>query len=372
MRSTDPTRFPATGEQVSTGTPFWPLPPERYPGSLPKSTDVLVIGGGITGVTLLHHLGKRGIDAVLVERHHLAAGASGRNAGFLLAGVADSYAEAVRIYGRARAREIWNMTVENHIEEIEAVAGQPIGHRRSGSMILASSDQEVQQLAESAQLLSEDGFECSWDGTRLANPGDGEVTPSLLVGAFARLASPGSVREGVEVTAIESSKTGVLVHAAGAECRAGKVILATNAYTSQLLPQVAIQPRRAQMLASEPEAARLCDQPTYSHFGYRYWRQLPSGEVLVGGWRDTAYDEEVGYDERPTAGIQAHLEAHLRQMGAGGKVTHRWAGTMGFTESGLPLVGPVDGMPNVYLCAGYNGHGMGFAFMSAKQLVSSV
>src|ERR1700674_2714912 len=188
-------------------TPFWPPPPERYPGRLPEQADVLVIGGGITGVSLLHHLGKRGIEAVLIERHHLAAGASGRNAGFLLAGVADSYAEAVRIYGRGRAREIWNMTVENHIEEIEAVAGQPIGHRRSGSMILASSDQEVQQLAESAQLLSEDGFECSWDGTRLANPGDGEVTPSLLVGAFARLASPGSVREGVEVTAIEPSKT---------------------------------------------------------------------------------------------------------------------------------------------------------------------
>ena len=372
MRSTDPTRFPAPGAPVNAGTPFWPLPSERYPGSLPKSADVLVIGGGITGVSLLHHLGKRGFDAVLVERHHLAAGASGRNAGFLLAGVADSYAEAVRIYGRARAREIWNVTVENHIEEIEAVAGQAIGHRRNGSVILASSEQEVHQLAESAQLLTEDGFECVWDGSSLTNPGDGEVTPSLLVGAFARMAAPGSVREGVEVTAIEPKKDGVLVHAGDEECRAGKVILATNAYTPQLLHQVAIQPRRAQMLASEPEATRLCEQPTYSHFGYRYWRQLPTGEVLVGGWRDTAYDEEVGYDERPTAGIQAHLEAHLRQMGAGGKVTHRWAGTMGFTESGLPLVGPVDGMPNVYLCAGYNGHGMGFAFMSAKQLVSSL
>ena len=50
-------------------------------------------------------------------------------------------------------------------------------------------------------------------------------------------------------------------------------------------------------------------------------------------------------------------------------MTHRWAGTMGFTETGLPLVGPVEDMPNVYLCAGFNGHGMGSAFMSAKQLV---
>ena len=353
-------------------TPYWPRPQERYPGRLPERADVLVVGGGITGVSLLHHLAMRGIDGVLVERKHIAAGASGRNAGFLLAGVAECYAEAVRLYGRARARDTWQMTIENHTEEIAAIAGQEVGHRRLGSTILASGEEEAKHLEESAQLLNEDGFEASWDGRALTNPHDGEVTPSLLVGAFARQAAPGTIREGVEVTAIEAGEGDVLVQAGGDECRAGCVILATNAYTPQLVPQVAIQPRRAQMLASEPARARLSQLPTYSHFGYRYWRQLPSGEILVGGWRDTAYDIEVGYDERPTAPIQAHLEAHLRHMGADGEVTHRWAGTMGFTESGLPLIGPVEGMPNVHLCAGYNGHGMGFAFMSAKQLVGTL
>ena len=333
---------------------------------------MLVIGGGITGVSVLHHLRARGFDGVLVERAHIAAGASGRNAGFLLAGVADNYAEAVRIFGRSRAREIWQLTLENHATMIEAVQARPIGYRRLGSATLASGDKEAAQLAESWQLLQEDGFEATWDGRRLVNPRDGEVNPAALVGALARQAQPDAIREGVNVTAIEAATSGVVVHADGAECRAGSVILATNAYTPQLLEQVAIQPRRAQMLASSPDAARLCDVPTYSHFGYRYWRQLPSGEVLIGGWRDTAYDVEVGYDERPTPAIQSHLDAQLKRMGAEGEVTHRWAGTMGFTESGLPLVGPVDGMPNVYLCAGFNGHGMGFAFISAKRLVDSL
>ena len=73
-----------------------------------------------------------------------------------------------------------------------------------------------------------------------------------------------------------------------------------------------------------------------------------------------------------TDGIQSHLDAQLKRMGAEAPVTHRWAGTMGFTETGLPLVGPVAGMPNVYACAGFNGHGMGFAFISAKQLIDSM
>jgi len=96
-------------------------------------------------------------------------------------------------------------------------------------------------------------------------------------------------------------------------------------------------------------------------------------DMLVSGKRhDFIADYEVGFDERPTTRIQGHLETQLRRLGSKREVTHRWAGTMGFTDSGLPLVGPVDGMPNVYLCAGYNGHGMGFAFMSAKQLVASL
>ena len=339
---------------------------------MPARTDVLVIGGGITGMSLMHHLRARGTQSALVERAHIAAGASGRNAGFLLAGVADSYVDAVRTYDRSRAREIWQMTLENHDLMMEAIAGQPVGYRRLGSATLASGEKEAALLEESAQLLREDGFVATWDGRRLVNPRDGEVDPAAVVGALARQAPVGAIREGVNVTAIESTGADVTVRSGASECRADCVILATNAYTPLLVSQVAIQPRRAQMLASAPDAARLSDLPTYSHFGYRYWRQLTTGQVLIGGWRDTAYDVEVGYDERPTAGIQAHLDAQLKSMGAEAPVTHRWAGTMGFTESGLPLVGPVEGMKNVYTCAGFNGHGMGFAFISAKQLVDSI
>ena len=348
---------------------FWAPPAESYPGELPDRTDILVIGGGIAGTSLMHHLARRRFSAVLVESRHLAFGASGRNAGFLLAGVADCYAEAVRIFGRSKAREVWQITDENHDRMIEAVAGVDVGYRRLGSATLASGSEEHARLEESAQLLKDDGFSAHWDGSRLLNPRDGEVDPAAVVGALAGRLRAGTIREAVEVTAIEPAGEEVTVRAGESECRAGVVILATNGYTSLLLPQVKIQPTRAQMIASAPISRTVCDIPTYSHFGYRFWRQLPSGEVLIGGWRDASMESELGYDDEPTDQIQEHLDRKLEEMSPGAEVTNRWAGIMGFTETGLPLVGPVEGMKNVYTCAGFNGHGMGFAFMSAMRLV---
>jgi len=234
-------------------TPFWAPPPEKYPGTLPEKADVLVIGGGIAGTSLLWHLAQRRIEAVLVERHHIAWGASGRNAGFLLAGIASSYAEAVRTYGREKAREVWEVTNENHDRMIEAARGQDVGHRRLGSAILPASEAERALLIESEQLLHEDGFAATWDGARLVNPRDGEVNPSAMVAALARQSLDGAIREGVNVTRLEPRRHGVIVTAEDVQCEAGVVILATNAYTSQLVPSVKIQPTRAQMVAA-PES----------------------------------------------------------------------------------------------------------------------
>lgn len=345
--------------------PAWGLSPRDHVGELPPRAGILVIGGGITGVSLLYWL--RGQDVVLVERDRLAAGASGRNAGFI-SQHPSNWVEAIRRYGKDRTAAVTAFSIESHDLMEEAIAGRSPHHRRRGHLVLPADAEEALELEESAALMREGGFDATWDGRRLRLPRDGDHNPVETVLGLASYSPHGAIREGVEVTDLEASASGVRVAAGGRECLADAVVLATNAYTPLLAPQVPISPVRAQMAGTAPEPHVVAEAATSRNRGYQYWNQLWDGRVVAGGYRDRAFEEEVGYDATPTPRLQAHLDAHLRELGVVAPVTHRWAGIMGFTEDGLPIVGPVAGRPNLYVCGGYNGSGMSFAFHSARRL----
>jgi len=340
------------------GIPIWGEASRQPEVSLPRHADIVVVGGGITGVSLLRRLGARGVKAALAERRQLAFGASGRNAGFLLEGTAANYADAVAAHGREVAREVWDFTGENHRRLAEALAGRA-GYHRGGSRTRAASPAEELRLEESAELMEEDGWPVELADASLLNPRDGELFPAEAVGALAADCLPGSIFEQVEIA--DLAREGLL------PIEADEVILATNAFTGRLLRGIPIRPVRAQMLATAPFATRVVDRPTYADHGYQYWRQLPSGEVLVGGYRDRAPEREVGFGLATTPLVQRHLDQHLRGLGVTAPVTHRWAGTMGFTPDALPLVGRLR--PGLAICAGYTGHGMAFAHLCARVLV---
>ena len=334
--------------------PFWQRPEPIPAAPMPEEVDVLIAGGGISGVSLLRRLSELRVRAVVVERARIAFGASGRNAGFLLEGTAANYAEAVRLHGEELTKAIWAYTGENHRRLAESLAGRA-RYRKRGSRTVAASHEEEVQLAESAELLTAAGWPVEYKEQAIVNPRDGELYPAEAVAALASDCRPGSIFEGVELTDLSAPPI-----------RAGAVVLATNAFTGRLVPEVPIAPVRAQMAATAPNPTRVAELPTYSDRGFRYWRQLPSGEVLVGGYRDRALQQELGYELATTDLVQGHLDRHLEKLGVTAPVTHRWAGTMGFTPDSLPLVGELR--PGLYVCAGYTGHGMAFAHLCARQL----
>jgi glycine/D-amino acid oxidase-like deaminating enzyme len=123
------------------------------------------------------------------------------------------------------------------------------------------------------------------------------------------------------------------------------------------------------MLATAPVGRIVAPHPTYAHWGYQYWRQLGDGRLVIGGWRDTDLDGETGYDDAPTERIQSAIESGLRELVPEGvAIERRWAGTMGFSRDGRPLVGWLDADRHLAVCAGFTGHGMGMAAACTEAL----
>lgn len=320
--------------------------------------DVAVVGGGIAGIATAYFLAKAGARPIVLEARGVAEAASGRNAGFLLAGVAENFVAASRRYGAERALRIWRVTRRTQalVRSLTAENGIDCELRWNGSDQIAGDDEEWREIAESARLLAGHGVPVSVDAReRLATyADDGELHPVRWVRGLAAAA----VRAGARVhedTRVTRAVDGEVATPRGT-VRADAIVLCTNAYTAHLAPS-RVRPVRGQMLATEPTAPVFA-RPAYAKRGYQYWRQRLDGRVLVGGWRDMSVDEEVGEEERTTARVQSHLDAFLVSRGIAARVTHRWAGTMGFSHDALPYVGRTG--VRLFVCGGFTGHGMAF------------
>ena len=342
----------------------------RPPLDRDATADVAIVGGGIAGIATAYALAREGASVVVLERGELAEGASGRNAGFVLGGVAENYVAACRAFGAERAMRVFRFTFTNRVLFRSAIRRNSIDCEAAwnGSDQLAGDDGEWQEIAESARQLAGRGVRVRLEPAerKAVYEEDGEIHPVRFVRGLAdateRLGA--RIHPRTAVTAVAPAE----IRSVRARVRAGAVVLCTNAYTRHLAP-TRVRPVRGQICATAPIERRLFARPTYASRGYRYWRQLPAGNVLVGGWRDTAVAEEVGEDDGTSDRIQGQLDAWLASQGVRAPVTHRWGGTMGFSHDGLPYIGKAaDG---IYRCGGFTGHGQGYA-MAAGELVAAL
>ena len=377
--------FRASDSLYATREPLWGA----------QETDIAIVGAGITGTAAALWLARAGISARVLEARSIAAAASGRNGGFIADGTTRLYAHAITNSEREAARRVWAFSVANHtyieafVQELEE-QGWRCDYRRNGSYKLAASAEELGPILESARLLNEDGWAAQvvqrdelpprlrktyFGGIYL--PANAEIQPVLFVTGLARLAEQaGAVfYEESSVTNIALEDDGVTLTTPQGTLRAQKLILATNAWLPEVGKMVGadwlarcITPTRGQVIATEPIDEHILPCPCSAEEGYQYWRQLPDGRLIVGGWRNYSPDTEFHtFDETPYEGIQRYLDAFVHESLdlPHVKIETRWAGIMAFTADNLPLVGQLPGMNNCYICGGYTGHGNAFAIHCA-------
>ncbi|MCU1659845.1 MAG: putative oxidoreductase [Pseudonocardiales bacterium] len=360
----------------------WPgLPP--LPGD--TAADACVVGLGGSGLAAVQDLVERGLSVVAVDAGRVAAGAAGRNGGFLLGGPALFLHDAIAQWGPDAAVGLYRET-QRELDRLESMLGPDVV-RRVGSIRLAGLPgrprtageaedraREIEDCAVHARALRAYGFAVvDYDGplgTGIFLPDDAAMNPARRALALARrLADRAALYEHTPVARIESGR---VVTGRGV-VHARVVIVAVDGQLEIVLPQLAgrVRTARLQMLATHPVARTRLPCPVYGRWGYDYAQQASDGRLFVGGGRDRFLDTEWTTDVQPTPEVQRHVEGVAERM-AGGPVSvvQRWAASVGFTADGRPLCVEVD--DGVVAIGGYNGTGNLVGPVAARTAVAHV
>lgn len=341
-----------------------------------RTCDVVIVGGGFTGLSAAVHLARAGSNVVLIEAHRFGDGASGRNGGQLGTGQRAWAEELEAEYGFSRAKALFDLAEEAkaHLLEFAAVNKIEIDYM-PGQMSVAHKQRYVDDYKAHAEIMATrfgyphisfmDARETAerlgsaryFGGTR--DTGTGHIHPLKLVIGTAKVAAQAGAQlfEQTLATAIASVGGKVRVTTPKGTISAEKCLIGVNAHGGTLEPISAahIMPIGSFIGATAPlgdsnvlPGGEAVDD---SRFVVRYFRKSTDGRLLFGGREIYAVNDPKDIHVHIRRQI-AELYPDLRDV----EITHGWGGYVGITMPRKPFVREV--MPNVISVGGYSGHGV--------------
>ncbi len=353
--------------------------------------DVVVIGGGYTGLSAALHLAQAGRDVVLLEAQRVGFGASGRNGGQLGTGQRQDQITLEKAFGTDRARRLWDLAedatslVKNLIaqHEIDCYLKPGIVHTASR---MGDFEEEKRYAAHMQKRYSYDKLEVL-DRAALQSvcPSPDYVGGLLDMGAahlhplryalgLAAAARDAGVRifEGSAVHNIEEG-TRVKVATDAGHVIADHVVQGCNGYLGGLNRKVAarVMPINNFIAATEPLGSGVKDvlprdvAVADSRFVVNYFRLSHDGRLLFGGGESYGYKfpQDIAAKVRKPMSI---VFPHLRDI----RIDYAWGGTLGITIRRLPYLARVS--PNILSASGYSGHGVGTATHAGKLMADAI
>ncbi len=353
--------------------------------SIPKTANIIVIGGGVMGASTAYHLAERGVkDVVLIEKEEFfGQGATGRCAG----GVRYQFATEVNI----------RLSLESlpMLERFQEEFGQAIDYHQVGYLFLLTREEDLDVFQKNVELQHSLGVETEWltgDEVRQRLPmmnlddviaatnnrKDGVVDPNGVVMGYIGAAQRLGVRaiSSVEVTGIRVEEGQIVgVETTAGTISAPTVVNAAGPWAGQLGQMagvsIPIEPLRRQWLTTTP----LPDLPPDFPFVIDFAKSLyfhPEGRGLLTGMSNPG--EAIGFGQNIDPDWEiTHMEAAIKRLPLlekAGLASHL-AGLYEVTPDAHPIYGatPVEGF---YVVAGFSGHGFMHGPVSGKLMTEII
>jgi glycine/D-amino acid oxidase-like deaminating enzyme len=368
----------------ATATPF--EPPQV---DIRASTDVAIIGGGYTGISAARALARRGASVDVLEARSLGWGASTRNAGMMIVGLKCGAETLVQKYGEDLGRQLFEVSAEANrfVEELIHGQGVDCDYGRVGHMTLAAKPRDHDSLQREAECLerrfghrtrvlsradmAEQSGSTRYHGALVDDHSAG-LHPAKYFHGLARLAAKAGARlhPNTPVEAVERLDGGFRLRTPRGEVRAREVLVATNGYTPEILPDFRrrIIPFGSYIVVTErldpTVAERLIPRNRMmidtKHILY-YWRRTPDDRLLFGGrvsFTPATVEESRRFLSRAIAEVYPEL--------ADVRIEYTWSGNVGFTFDLMPHVGRHENQ--MHYAMGFCGHGVAMGSYLGAQI----
>lgn len=357
------------------------------------STDVLVVGMGISGAMIAEALTAAGRKVMLVDRRGPMLGSTSATTALVQFEIDTPLRMLARAIGRDRAERAWRrsrLAIDGLSARIDAL-GISCRLAPQRTLYLAGDLLDADALADEAASRRAAGLYADYlsrdalgDAYRLdrdaAIESHGNLTldpRKLTAGMLLAAASRGArLCAPAEATEFLHSADGVEVATAtGPVIRAAHVVLATGYELSTPVPAAGHEIVSTWAIATRPQPRRLWPGPAMmweASDPYLYLRSTHDGRVICGG-EDEPFEDEDRRDALLSAKAEA-ISAKLARLLPGIDPTpdFAWAGSFGSTDTGLPVIRRLPRKPRIHAVLGYGGNGITYARIAAELVATEI
>jgi glycine/D-amino acid oxidase-like deaminating enzyme len=372
--------------------PYWwdtrnPEPSTQNPEpvvEVPARADVAIVGAGYTGLAAARQAARAGASVVVLERERVGWGASSRNGGQVLTGFKLDPATLVARFGKSRARELFDASLESIAALEHLIADESIecDYERTGHVQAASKPSHFDAFRVEQALLArvfdhpvdvmpaaDQRAEIGTDAYFgvMVDERSGALNPARYVDRLAATAcrAGAAIVEHTRVTRVSRRGSRWIVTTGRGAIDAGELLVATNGYTDEAVPwlQKRLVPIGSYIIATEPlapaDAAALLPAGRMAfdskHF-LHYYRLSRDHRLLFGG--RAQFTRPTRESTRRAARILRQEMVTIFPSLRPARIEHGWSGNVAFTRDQLPHAGRLEG---AYYAGGYCGHGIAMA-----------